>query len=293
MPDWRSLSKEMPGIDSLESIFDSSPDDFFAGAETIATQGLTRAGNLQEINKQAAEIYQAKKAYTQIMKPDDLKSAVGDKAQSAAPDYFANHAEKLTAAQSKVSGLMNKYRSVTNSSDLSNAVKKTSLEGKTFKERIVLGGNFNVVSTSPVSVDLAPLIGYRLNSKFYTGISAKYRQTFGDSLKLGRYITSKNSSLRLFVNYDLIKNFFGYVEIERAGSRTKWSDAASLKWTNNYFLGLGRKMLIHPKLYMTITALYNLNSQEQNITYPNRFQVRLGFQTSDLAFRKKNVYYDR
>lgn len=291
-PDMDMLGKQVPGLDTLQGVFDSSPDQLMAATETFAEQAATKAGGLGELSNASGELDKIKDQVADLSDPDKVKAQVKDKAMQEASDHFAGHMGKVQSAQAKVSQLLNKYREFSNSNDLSTAVKRTSLQGKSFKERIVLGGNFNVVSTEPFSLDLSPLVGYRLNTKFYIGLGANYRHTFSDSLKYRWHVSPTNSSLRLFANYDVFKNFFAYAEVERAGIKLKRNDVSNKKWRNNYFVGLGKKVLIHPKLYMTVTALYNLNSEKNNPSYPRRFQVRLGFQISDLAFRKKNTYYN-
>lgn len=292
-PDWNILSKHVPGLDTLQGVFDSTPEQLFTKAEGLATQALTEKGKLGDFSKQAGEFDQYKQQLSQLSNPEDLKDEGKEQLQEQAVDHFAGQEDKLHGAQEKLTSLLGKYQSFTNSSDLSSAVKRTSLEGKTFKERIVVGGNFNVLSTDPVSIDFAPLVGYRLNTKVYVGVGMNYRHTFNDSLKYNWHVSPTNTSFRAFLNYDLIKNFFAYAEAEHAGLKGSLTEVQKKQWRNNYFIGAGKKFLILPKLFMTVTALYNLNNEDNNPTYPRRFQMRFGFQTSDLAFRKAKINYQR
>jgi len=291
-PDWSTLSKHVPGMDTLKGVFDSSPEQLMNVAENASTQALSKAGGLENFNKQAGEFDQLKKQYGDLSNPETLEAQGKEKAKEQATDHFANQTDKLQGAQQKVNKLLGKYQSFTNADGLTSGVKRTSLEGKSFKERLVIGGNFNIVSTSPLAVDMAPQLGYKFNAKFYVGLSVNYRQTFGDSIKYKWYVSPNNTSLRMFVNYDLIKNFFAYGEAEKTGLKIQSNDTTSKQWVSNYFIGLGKKLLIHPKVYMTITALYNLNNESNNPTYPRRFQMRVGFQLSDLALRKKKINYN-
>jgi hypothetical protein len=290
---WQTLREQMPEMDSLESAFDSSPDTFFAMAEEKASSELLHQAGLGVWQQQTREFAGLKSQISGWQNKDSLEAAGKAKLKEEAIDHLASHADKLTGAQQKLSKLLNKYKEFSNSNDLSDAVKRTSLKGATWKERLVLGGNFNVVSTEPLSLDFSPLIGYKLNTKFYMGVGMNYRQTFGDSIRYVWKLSPSNTSYRLLANYDIIKNFFLYAEWERAGTKILVNDTRVKRWVNNYFIGAGKKLLIHPKLYMTLTALYNLNNEKFNPTYPRRFQFRLGFQTSDLAFRKKKIHYRR
>jgi hypothetical protein len=291
-PDWNTLAQQVPGLDTLQAAFASSPEQLMETVEKIGTAALVEKAGLGEFSQQAGEVESVKNRIKDLRSPDKLKQQGKEQVTEQSMNAFANEVEKVRAARNTVSKLLGKYREFSNSNDLSDAVKRTSLEGKSFKERIVIGGNFNIVSTDPLSLDLAPLLGYRFNTLFFVGVSANYRHTFKDSLKFKWYVSPSNTSLRIFGNYDIFKNFFVYAEAERSGLKRLVNDNASEKWHNNYFVGGGRKLLLHPKVFMTVTALYNLNNEGNNPNYPRRFQVRLGFQSSDLAFRKKKVHYN-
>lgn len=149
-----------------------------------------------------------------------------------------------------------------------------------------------MISTDPVSLDISPQLGYKFTTRFNVGIAASYRYTFNDSIKHGWYVSPTNTAFRMFTNYDVIKGFFATAEWELAGIKSSKNDQLQKQWVNNYFVGGGKKFLIHPKVYMTLIALYNLNGSDDNPSYPRRFQIRVGFQLSELATRKKKIYYD-
>jgi hypothetical protein len=298
---WNKLIQEVPGLDSYSGLFNSDPKQLFAFAETQAQEHLSKISgingmmgssmksiqeikNLQEQYKTQAEQYADKEYW---------KSEGKEKAAEEASEFLAKHSAKLISAQAKVSKLMNKYREFSDSNDLSTAVKRTSMQGKTIFEHFVFGGNFNIISTSPFSIDISPMIGYKFTTLFYIGVGMNYRLTFSDSIKNNYYISPKNSSFKAFINYDVIKGFFAYGEWEKSSiMKSSSSDKIENEWKDNYFIGLGKKLLIHPKIYMTVTALYNLNSEDENPVHPKRFEVRTGFQLSELATRKKKIYYD-
>jgi hypothetical protein len=186
---------------------------------------------------------------------------------------------------------MSKYREFSSSTDLSDAVKHTSLKGTSLRERLVIGGHFNIVSTKPVSIYFSPQLGYKFNTRFLMGVGMSYRCTFGDSIKNSYYISPTNTSYKAFVSYDAFKAFYAFGEWEKSGIERTSNDKTSKQWKNNYFIGIGKRFLVLPKLYCTMTVLYNLNNEDQNPVHPNRFQVRTGFQLSELAMAKKKPYY--
>ena len=292
-PNWKMLNKFVPGMDTLNTVLDATPQELMEKAEGFAMQqAINRAGQ-SDFGEKTGQISEMKGMLNEFSNPESMKEEGKEKGKEQALDHFAQHAEKLQAAQGNLGGLLGKYREFTDSNDLSNAVKRSSLKGKTFMEHIVIGGNFAVQSTDPIAVDMSPIIGYKFNKKLYAGLGMNYRHTFSDSLKGSWYVSPSNTSFRLFVNYTFFRNYFAYTEVERAGLKLKEnSETKSNIWRTNYFIGGGRKILIHPKLHLTVTALYNLNNERNNPAYPRRFQVRIGFQTSELAFRKKKIYYD-
>lgn len=292
VPDWNALGKQVPGFDSLQSVFNTTTEELFAKAETLATESISKAANLQSINAKTAQLDLYKNQLSQFKNANATISNAKEKAKEEAANQLPAKAN-LPGAQMVMSKLLSKYSSFSNASDLSDAVKRTSLKGKTFKERLVVGGNFNIISKQPWSFDITPSLGYRINTKFYFGLGVNYRFTFGDSLKYKKYVSSSNSSTRVFASYDLFKNFYAYSEVERSILKNSTQESRSHTYQYNFFIAVGQKLLILPKLYMTITALYNLNAKTNNASYPNRFTIRMGFQSSDLAFRKKKIYYDR
>jgi hypothetical protein len=296
---WHELSQKFPGIDSIKGIF-KNPKELLDYSAKIAEKQLDeKAGSgyiTKNANKLASinnDVMQYKDKLDLYQNKDSLIQAGKDKVAEKALDYFAENPEKLEAASQKASKLLSKYRMFSNSNNLDDATRRTSMEGKSLFERLVIGGTFNVISTKPLSLDLSPQIGYKFTSRFFVGAGINYRVTFSDSIKHSWYVTPKNTALKTFVNYDILKSWYAYLEGEITGASGKSVEQREKdKWNANYFIGAGRRFLIHPKLYMTMTALYNLNNQTQNHVYPQRFQVRIGFQTSDLAFRKNKVNYD-
>jgi hypothetical protein len=296
---WKSLTNQIPGLDTLGGMFNSNSSELFGIAESQAfnqLEGLTGwnsfvgsdvglVKDLMTIPRQYQSRFQN---YTNI---DSLQSEAKKKAVDEALDYFSKHSDKLQGAQAKMSKLLAKYSEFTNANDLSDAVKHTSLKGKSVLERLAFSANFNVVSSQPVSIDLSPQIGYRFNSKFIAGAGMNYRATFSDSIRSSKYISPKNSAFKVFSNYTFYKSFFVSAEWEKSGIPFKRNDHKITEWKDNYFIGVGKRFLIHPKLYLIMTAQYNLNSDDKNPIHPRRFQIRTGFQLSELATRKKQVHY--
>lgn len=290
---WRKIASQVPGMDTLTALFNGKSSEFLATAEKVAEQKLgheletemSQVAGLREIaNLRSYKIEGYNKTSLQKLAIRDSKNQV--------QDFFSDHPEQLKKAQQKLSNALSKYKEFTSSGDSITGIRRTSMQGKSIWEHLLLGGNFSIVSTDPVSIDFSPQLGCKFTSKFALGVGMNYRYTFSDSIKYRCYISATNTSFKAFTQYDIIKGFYGYAEREKSGIKATSSDKSRTLWKDNYFVGLGKKFLVHPKLYVTTTALYNLDNEPNNPVHPRRFEVRVGFQASELATRKRKVYYD-
>lgn len=132
--DWKDLSRQVPGLDTLSNLFDSKPEKLFQFAEEQAVQQLSNVQGLGAVGDKLAKAEGLKdlseqytQDYARYMNKEYLEEEGKQKAVEEAVDYFSEHAEKLQMAQQKVSKLLSKYKEFSNSNDLSDAVKRTSL----------------------------------------------------------------------------------------------------------------------------------------------------------------------
>lgn len=219
-----------------------------------------------------------------------LKEKAKEKAEEAALDYLAKNPAVMDAIARKTALLMKVYSIVPNSNDLRTAVKRSSLEGRSFKDRIFLGGNFQILNLKPVSIEASPVIGYRLTSRLITGLGMNFRKTFNDTLSR---IASNMIGYKIFVSYDVIQNFFGYSEFSRNAAAIEQTEGhEDREWNSAFLIGVGRKISLHPRLDMTAIILYNVTHRSDNSVYSNRWSFRIGFQTSALGFIKKKPEFN-
>jgi hypothetical protein len=295
---WELLASKIPGFDTLSGVFNSSPQEVFAMAEKTAETMLSKAAGAGALGQQFAEAEKLKQLPEQYMNeyrkysdPEMLETEAKQKAADEAVRVFEEKAD-IGGAQKRISTLMSKYREFSGAADLSDAVRHTSLKGTSLRERLVIGGHFSVVSTKPASIDFSPQLGYKFNTRFFMGAGMSYRCTFGDSIRNSYYVSPSNTSYKAFISYDVVKAFYAFGEWEKSGISRSSNDKMSKQWKDNYFIGVGKRVLVLSRLYFTMTVLYNLNSEHQNPVHPNRFQVRTGFQLSERAMAKKKPYYD-
>ena len=57
------------------------------------------------------------------------------------------------------------------------------MKDKSFKERLIVGGNFQVHKGDPLGVDLSPSLGYHFNKRFSSGVGGTYRTTIDEDEK--------------------------------------------------------------------------------------------------------------
>lgn len=213
------------------------------------------------------------------------KERARELAEKMALSYIVENPAIMKAAQSKMNFLMKTYSIVPNSNDLSSAIKRESLKGKSIKERLYIAGNFQVLSIKPFSFDFSPMVGYRFNCRFIGGLGANYRKTFGDSLTR---IASDVLGYKVFLSYDVIRSFFAYTEfINNSTSSNQVESSSKRGWDSSFLLGVGKKFTIHPKVEMTVLALYNFTHTSEDVIYVGPWSVRFGFQFSKLALLKR------
>jgi hypothetical protein len=260
-----------------------------AAEKHVQREAFTRVGGQKELaefqqfqKKQQAYLGFARSLNDSATRKEEARK----RAEAAALDYLEKNPATLKTLQAKMSGLMKKYSTVLNSNDLSTAVKRTSLQGRPLRQRLVAASNFQIISLQPVSIDLAPQLGYRFNSRLTGGVGGHYRQTFVDSIPR---MAPRVIGLKGFVSYDLVKQFFAYSEYDRNSTGVKIQEGkAHRNWETAYLIGVGRKLALTPKLDVTIVALYNLGHHSTDQVFNRPFVVRFGIQTSETAFLKKN-----
>jgi len=249
-------------------------------------------GDIKEIQNSSSEIQKLKSM------PNDYKNQVEQytdsayvkeqakkKAEEMAMNYLNSNPEILKSVQAKMKLLMKTYSVIPNSNDLSTAIKRTSLKGKSFKERLYFAGNFQVLTLQPLSIDFSPMTGYKFNSKFVVGIGAMYRKTFSDSI---HGLAPQVWGYKGFASYDVLQRFFAYTEYDRNTPGMRKVENNSIRiWKTAWLVGVGRKLTIHPKLQMTLLAAYNILCQKNDPIYPNPWVIRVGFQTNELSMLKR------
>jgi hypothetical protein len=240
----------------------------------------------KQVDAYKADQLKYKKQIDQWQDSAYRKKAAKENAEKLAMKYINDNKQLVKGVQNKIQLLMKKYSVVPNSNDLSTAIKRTSLKGKAFRERLVIATNFQVLNYNPVTIDFSPMLGYKFNTRFAVGVGGTYRQTFGStpsSLKFAPQVLG----YKFFTSYDVVKNFFVYGEFARNSIPTKSDNGTVPVWKNAAIAAIGRKTSISRKIDMTMLVGYDFFHQPNDPVYPQAWIFRVGFQLSDLALMKR------
>ena len=240
--------------------------------EFKALDGQDKDSPFGELTKQKEKLENAQEELRKAAAQNELKKQMTSKAK----DYITKNSAQIQEVQSKMTDLKKKYSTVPNSNDLSTATKRTSLKGESFWKRMVLGGNFNITKTSPVTLDLSPVLGYRINKLFEVGISATYRVQF---IKSGSTITKDDAvyGQGVWVNHLFYKNYFGYLEGERMSTVTTKDDITARTWKESLLIGVGRKFKVAKWMEMQALILFDLLYDNEDQLYSSPVVFKTGF----------------
>jgi len=305
------LAKWMNKYGSNPGALKEMPDSLFTydnGSKALSAFAQKQAGGLKEVKsfnsqmeamkpmtdmqetyKTMGEGYQKQGeqyADQEFLKEKGKEEALA-RSMKLAATFLANNKE-LSGVQKQMTKLKKKYSSLANSGDLSTGVKKNSLQGRPLDERFVFGGNFSVQIGEPIKVDLSPIIGYKIIKPLTLGVGGTYRVDIGyDPNKTTQY-NNQVYGYNGFISYDIIKQFFAYAEFDyMAGVKSDTlTDAKTTVWQPAVAAGIGRSFKVHAKLTGTVMLLYHvINSPIKNPS-GNPFQIKFGFQTNALTFKK-------
>ena len=247
-------------------------------------KGMAGVGQFQQEKALAEEIRnmpdQRRQKLEQYGDQAFVKEEGKQKGKEKAMEFLAQHQDKMAGIQKKMGKLKRVYSKVENSNDLSTAVKRSSLKGKPFKERLFIGADLQAINLDPVSLDFSPSVGYMFNRKFIMGIGATYRHTFGEYGPNQTTIPENQYALNAFIQHDVIKGFFAFATYEQSNRELlgQNSDGTSPAWVPGFMAGVGKTVNIHPKVNTRMMLLYNFLHEPGESPYKSPWVFRAGFQ---------------
>lgn len=139
---------------------------------------------------------------------------------------------------------------------------QNSIEGASFRERIITGGGLGLSFNSYQDfISLSPLIGYKITEKLIAGTSFTYRYTkykqYSPSIKLIDYGVSP------FLRYQIFGNFFVQTQYEYLNYEFPISyDESVRKDFNSFLAGGGFIQPIGDKAAFYVSLMYNFSYTE-------------------------------
>lgn len=307
--DYQGKLMEVEQVQLLQSYSDQlkqlaqESQGYFQQAQSMVEGGLTEDSPLmksleskighypefQELQKQTEALQKLKskptdyqKEYEQYQDPKYLQQQALEQAKKLGTNRFKQHQDKLQTAQKKLADYKKKYSSIQSTKDMSTAVKRNSLEGKTLSERLVLGGTLQV-DKEPTSLDVSPLLGYKLNRKYTVGLGATYRAV----LNFNEFNAEEQVyGFRAFFQREAVKGFFVHGEFERmnvAPDSAATNAETTRRWKSGVLAGIGKEYNFIKNVNGQVMVLYNFMHQEGITPYNKRWVFRFGFSLNKLT----------
>lgn len=277
------LKDSVRRLDSLETIAGT-----LAQRHEMATEHfLGGVTDLNELKSYQSELHTYRSSLEQYRSQMEVARNPSNLKEKSA-EALAEQKERLSGWMNKVVDLKGKYSTLINSNDLSTGIKAKSLAGTPFRQRWVIGGNFNIASTSPFTLDLSLQLGYRIDKRFQAGVSGVYRASFVETANLTNAISPERYGYSIFSSYGLIGNFFGYAEWEHTTNYViSDSDTRTTAWVSSLLFGIGRTFNVHPKVKGSILILGNLLHENGKSPYHSPLVIKTGFQLTELALMRR------
>jgi len=287
--------------------------DPFSPSESLVAPARQHAGGdseaLKNWNQRIPSVEKLKDG--DALKPARLRHSGGKETANhikvLAADYFTQQvglseqawADKLKAAQDKLSKWKKKFGGLASINDIPARTGRggNPLKGKTFGERLIIGGNFQIYKGKPFGLDISPQLAYKLTPKFRMGVGGVFRTSFGNNDidlttpnqptgQTGKPVRShgRERSAYGFSGYlahDVYKRFYAHGEFEKLHTRPQQAPDEKTKQPGNLhesaYLGIGKTYHISNMVKGNIMLLYDVLNDKTN-PYRRPWNIRFGFQ---------------
>lgn len=284
----QKISGDLHELTKIAELNITPDDEKLASIEKVPAEIIkSGSGRIESIDnlidKKAAELeeIQALKEFDEII--NELKET-GRKVPSSFSQRMAiqksflaeteigpEQAEKLQSAMDKMLEYKKKYYAITNSEDVEMGIEKP-IKGKPVGRHWIFGSNFQA-NPAPISMDISPLIGYRINYFWSVGIGGSMRYGL-DPKENFRPPNAKNIvfGYRAFNQYRAIKKTFIHGELEA------FSQPVTGKrfWKVQALAGIGKELKVAKGIKAQVILLYNFSHNEKS-PYAQPLVARFGF----------------
>lgn len=149
-------------------------------------------------------------------------------------------------------------------------------EEPTFWDKVYFGGNFGLQFGNITSIEVSPLMGYRITDDFSAGVGVTYQYFKAD---FGSYDFKTNIyGGRLFARHRITQQIFAYSEYESLSLEfMNRNYEMKREWVPALFLGGGFYLPAGRNMGFSIMALYNLMHDDLRSPYNDPVVLRIGF----------------
>ncbi|WKN43953.1 hypothetical protein [Tunicatimonas pelagia] len=230
-------------------------------------------GALKAVQGQPEEL---KGQISQYGDQEFLKQKAKQKLIEQSVDHFAGRTQELQAAQQQLSKLKRKYSHV--NTQTGKLVKRTSLKGKSLKERLTGGFTLQIHQGPPTAFDISPFVGYKLSKRWSSGIGGTYRLAFdGNNRLIWDYPVY---GFRGYTQCQLFKKFLLHAEYERlralVPNPATSPDNTQRQWVDGVLVGGGKRYNVTKKIKGNVLFLRNFTYLSQG-PYSLKWNIRMGF----------------
>lgn len=144
-----------------------------------------------------------------------------------------------------------------------------------FTDNIFVGGNFGLGFGDRTYIEISPIVGYKISSRFSAGVGAMYQY-----LNYKAYdVSSHTYGGRLFGTGKIKEPFFGQIEYEYINYEHRSINGELRRMeSNSVFVGGGIAQPISDNVAIVVTALYNITYDDSYGSFYNSpFVFRVGF----------------
>jgi archaellum component FlaC len=234
---------------------------------------------LKDLEKQNAEIGKVKELAGQGKDPEAMKEMAKKEVLSQARDHFAGKQEALEAAMQKMTKLKSKYPEITSMKDLPKRAPNP-MKKKTLVERVVPGVTLQIIKERNFMIDINPVVSYRFTGRINAGFGWNERLSFSKWNKLEPF--DRIYGGRVFGTYSFKKGFSVKADIERMNAFIPAlainPDAGSRQWLWSAFVGIKKDYKFFKSVKGNVQILYNIYDDQDSSPYPDRLNVRMGFE---------------
>jgi hypothetical protein len=296
LPDLKAVKEKLP-TDGLQQIDEASKTlgDIRADESKIDEQGsrvadkLAENENIENLKTQETDVTAKVTKLKSFKNPEEYKKQTLNRGREMVAKQMATYQTQLNDAITKVANYQSKIGTLPlKKGDL--PPKRDPVRKLRKVERLVPGVTFQVQHSSDLYlVNINPSIRYQITSYWSIGSGWNERLIFGED-RFPRQ--SRLFGPRTFTEVVIFKGMSVRLEGESINAMTKpdilKQDIPERKWIFNYSAGIKKDFSVYKRVLGNAQFMYSVYKTHPFSTYPNRFNIRFGFEYRMKKRAKKN-----